>query len=230
MKVILTTNMKKLGKIGDVVVVRNGYGRNYLLPNNRAIAFSKENYSTFEEQKQKFLEADDQRLKEANEAVAIINKLHIHVIENAGEDGKLYGSVTPAVISNAINSIAKKQGATRDLVHKSNIKLDTPIKTTGVYKINLDLHSDVNVKKEIVVARSEAEVDSVIKAAKEEAKKAQEAKRKEEEALNSWEEANAQPQPTDKDADVSAEAPAEAKTDVASTTDVAPEPTPDPAN
>lgn len=187
MKVILTTNMKKLGKIGDVVVVKNGYGRNYLLPTKRALAFSKEHYAIFEAQKQKFLEADNENLQHAHEAATIIDKLHIHVIENAGEDGKLYGSVTPAVIANAINSLAKKQGIERDLVNKTNVILETPIKSTGVYKIVLDLHSNVNIKKEIVVARSESEVNSVIKAAKEEAHKAQEAKHKEEEALRGWE-------------------------------------------
>lgn len=184
MKVILITNMKKLGKIGDVVTVKNGYGRNFLLPNKRAIAFSKENYAVFEAQKQQFMESNEQHLAEAKEAMEIIKKIHVNVIENAGEDGKLYGSVTPGVIASVINAAAKKQGgATRELVDKGNIILENSIKATGVYKITLDLHSEVSFKKEIVVARSETEVASVIKAAKEEAKRSQEEKRKEEEII-----------------------------------------------
>lgn len=182
MKVILITNMKKLGKIGDVVTVKNGYGRNFLLPNKRAIAFSKENFSVFEAQRQQFVEANEQQLKDAQEAMEIIKKIHVNVIENAGEDGKLYGSVTPGVIAAVINAAAKKQGgAKRDLVDKNVIVLENSIKTTGLYKITLDLHSDVSFKKEIVVARSETEVAAVIKAAKDDAKRAQDEKRKEEE-------------------------------------------------
>lgn len=163
MKIILTAAVSKLGKVGDVVAVRNGYAKNFLIPSGKAISFSGNNAKIFEAKKKEFEAANEKELAAAAEVKTKIANKDVVVIEKASDDGRLYGSVNSAVIANAINELIKDQVALR-----SNVILEKPIKEVGVFNVELDLHSDVEIKIRLIVARSDSEVTSLIKASQKE--------------------------------------------------------------
>ena len=159
MKVILISKTANYGDIGDVVDVKNGYARNFLIPRKKAIYYTEANYKNFEEKKKQFEAENDNNVKIANEVKDKINNKDITIIENASDDGRLYGSVNTNIIAEAINkSLDKKQAISR-----TNIILEKPIKETGVYTIKIDLHSDVNFNLRLVVSRNESETQALIK-------------------------------------------------------------------
>ena len=158
MKVILTSRIKTLGNIGDIKVVADGYGRNYLLPRKLALIYSEKNYKTFEEKK-KFIEQEDQN-KKAN-ALEIKNKLsnkEIILIENAGDNDRLYGSISANKIANFVNDLIKEK-----LIDKNNIFIKEPIKTLGKFTIVFDLHPEISLEKDVIVARSKEEAEKIKK-------------------------------------------------------------------
>lgn len=169
MKIILTTKVRHLGEIGDVKVVANGYGKNYLLPRKMAIPYSEENYKVFETKKAELEKENEARYQLALKNKEKIEKLEIIILENAGDSDKLYGSVTPVRIANLINSILKSKD-----IDKSNVVIRTPIKELGVYTITMELHHDVIFNKEIIVARSREEAKKYKTAKKAEAEKVSE--------------------------------------------------------
>lgn len=152
MEVILLERIENLGQMGDVVKVRPGFARNYLLPQGKALRSNKENLAIFEQQRAQ-LEADN--LKRRTEAEAVAKKLDgtsIVIIRQAGDSGQLYGSVSSRDISEAVT----ESGTT---ISRNQVVLDRPIKMLGLHEIRLRLHPEVSVHVTINVARSEAEAE-----------------------------------------------------------------------
>lgn len=164
MEVILLERIEKLGQMGDVVKVKNGYARNYLLPQEKALRSTKANLEYFEAQKVQ-LEAINLKRKEEAEAVATkMAGLRVLMIRQAAETGQLYGSVTIRDICDAI----KAEGFT---LERKQVKLNQPIKELGIYSIDLSLHADVARSIDVTVARSEDDAARLEKAATKEEEK-----------------------------------------------------------
>jgi len=159
MKVILTARVSNLGQIGDIVEVKNGYAKNFLIPNKKAICQTVNNQKLFDSKKAEFEKANENALSLANQVKNKVFGNNIIIIENASDDGRLYGSVSSAVIATKINEFLKEK-----IVEKTSVFLSKPIKDIGVYSIKIDLHSDVVFNLKLVVSRSESEVDALIKA------------------------------------------------------------------
>jgi len=152
MKLILTDNLPKLGKIGDVVTVKNGYGKNYLVPNKKAICYTEQNYKSFAEKKAEFEKLSSEKLAIANKVNDLLVGKNIIIIENASDDGRLYGSVNTSIIANKINEVINQK-----LIDKSVIYLSKPIKEIGIYDVKLNLHSEFTIDLKLVVSKSESE-------------------------------------------------------------------------
>lgn len=155
MKIILTSKQKNLGEIGDIVVVKDGYARNFLLPNGFALYYSEANYKVFEEQKKEIQEQNKKAIELATTLQKKIKGKDTIVIENAGDDGKLYGSVSSIRLSKMINELSGSN------LKKSNVVLKDSIKNIGKYKITLNLHPEVSFEKEIIVARTNEEAGKI---------------------------------------------------------------------
>jgi large subunit ribosomal protein L9 len=156
MKVILISRIKKLGEIGDIKEVADGYGKNYLLPKKLAIIYSEKNYKIFGEQRD-ILKQEDEK----NKAVALSNKTKIEakeliIIENAGDNDKLYGSINSVRIANFVNNLINSKD-----IKKNDVVISIPIKYLGVFEISFVLHPDVVFSKNIVIARSKEEAEKM---------------------------------------------------------------------
>ena len=152
MQVILLQRIGSLGQMGDVVTVKNGYARNFLLPQKKALRATKENLAHFETQRAQ-LEANN--LEHKKEAEAVAEKLQGKVFtatRSAGDTGQLYGSVSTRDIADAITA----GGFTVD---RRQVVLDRPIKTLGLHDATVALHPEVLVKVTLNVARSEEEAE-----------------------------------------------------------------------
>lgn len=150
MQVILIERVAKLGQIGDVVRVRSGFARNYLLPQGKALRATKENKEKFEGMKSE-LEAKNAERKSGADAVSTkLNGQSFVLVRQAGETGQLYGSVSTRDIAQALT-----QGGFN--VDRQHIVLNAPIKTIGLHTIPVALHPEVEVKIVVNVARSEVE-------------------------------------------------------------------------
>ena len=133
MEVILLERIEKLGQMGDVVKVKDGFARNFLLPQKKALRASEDNLAYFEKEKVT-LEANN--LKQKQEAEVILTKLddfNLIIIRQAGETGQLYGSVNTNDVKTSLN----ENGF---VVEKNQIKLDKPIKELGIHKVSVKLH------------------------------------------------------------------------------------------
>jgi large subunit ribosomal protein L9 len=152
MEVILLERVAKLGQMGEVVRVKNGFARNYLLPNGKALRATKENRDRFEGMKVE-LEARNTQLRgEAETASKKIAGKSVVVLRQAGEAGHLYGSVSARDIATLLSDNAIT-------VNRSQIVLNAPIKTLGMYKIPVALHPEVEVTVTVTVARSQDEAE-----------------------------------------------------------------------
>ena len=152
MEVILLERVAKLGQMGEVVRVKNGFTRNYLLPNGKALRATKENRDRFEGMKVE-LEARNTELRgEAETASKKIAGKSVVVLRQAGEAGHLYGSVSARDIASLLSDDAIT-------VNRSQIVLNAPIKTLGMYKIPVALHPEVEVTVTVTVARSQDEAE-----------------------------------------------------------------------
>ena len=152
MDIILLEKVEKLGGIGDVVTVKNGYARNFLLPNKKALRANEANKKVFEANR-KQIEADNEtKRKEAEAASGNVDGKQIVLIRASSASGQLYGSVSVRDIVEALNA----DGAA---VEKSMVILEKPIKTIGVFDVRVRLHPEVNVTIQANVARSDDEAD-----------------------------------------------------------------------
>ena len=153
MEIILLERIRHLGQMGDVVKVKPGFARNYLLPQGKALRANKENLAQFEAQKAE-LEARNAEARTAAEGVASgMEGLRVMLIRQASETGHLYGSVSARDIAAAVN----EQGYS---VTHNQVVLDRPIKTLGIFDVALHLHAEVEVTVSVNVARSEQEAEA----------------------------------------------------------------------
>jgi large subunit ribosomal protein L9 len=152
MEVILLERVGRLGQMGDTVRVKDGYARNFLLPNGKALRATKDNKARFEEMRAE-LETKNLAAKgEAGQAASKLDNKTLVVVRQASETGQLFGSVSPRDIAGMLTS----DGA---VVTRSQIVLNTPIKSIGQYKVPIALHPEVEVIVTINVARSAEEAE-----------------------------------------------------------------------
>jgi large subunit ribosomal protein L9 len=150
MEVILLQRIESLGQMGDVVNVKPGYARNYLLPQKKALRATEDNRRQFEERRTQ-LEADNlDRRNDAEAVAAKMGDLTIYLQRQAGDAGQLYGSVSAGDIAIAVS----EAGFT---LTRKQVQLDRPIKAIGLHTVRLDLHPEVAVAVTANVARSEEE-------------------------------------------------------------------------
>jgi large subunit ribosomal protein L9 len=152
MQVILLERIGRLGQMGDVVNVKNGYARNFLLPQKKALRATEDNLARFETNRAQ-LEARDLELKKEAEAVAakLAGKSFV-VIRQAGDTGQLYGSVTPRDIAEIVTAGGFS-------IDRRQIVIDRPIKTLGVHATKVALHPEVIVNVSLNVARTDDEAE-----------------------------------------------------------------------
>lgn len=152
MDIILLEKVEKLGSIGDVVTVKNGYARNFLLPNKKALRANEANKKVFEANRAQ-IEADNEtKRKEAEGASGGVDGKQIILIRASSASGQLYGSVS-------VRDIVEALAADGAVVEKSMVILEKPIKTLGVFDVRVRLHPEVNVTIQVNVARSDDEAD-----------------------------------------------------------------------
>jgi len=148
--VILLERVEKLGQMGQVVSVRPGFARNFLLPQKKALRATKANLAYFEKQRAQLEAQNLTRRSEAEQVAAKLEGLSVIVIRQAGESGQLYGSVTARDIADGVTAA----GFT---VARSQVVLDKAIKTLGVHKQRIVLHPEVSVSVSVNVAQSAEE-------------------------------------------------------------------------
>jgi large subunit ribosomal protein L9 len=156
-KVILLQKVAKLGSIGDIVSVKPGFARNYLLPEKIAMRATNENKKYFEDKRAQIEASNAEMRGKAQKVADNVKCFSITLVRQASEKGHLYGSVTARDIASAI----KTTGVT---VTASKINLNIPIKELGVYDLSVDLHPEVSVPVRLSVAKSEEEAKQQIAA------------------------------------------------------------------
>jgi large subunit ribosomal protein L9 len=137
MQIILLENIKNLGNIGDVIDVKRGYARNYLVKNNKALYASKENIDEVNKKKEELNKKDSEVKKDAKKIFNLLNGKTFNVKKLVTENNELYGSVKPTEISKII--FEKKNIK----IKPSQMDLETGIKTVGIFKININLHAEI---------------------------------------------------------------------------------------
>jgi large subunit ribosomal protein L9 len=152
-EVILLERIEKLGQIGDVVRVRPGFARNFLLPKKKALRATKANLAVFEARKAQLLADNLKRREEAEQVLTKMAGLGVTMVRQSGESGQLFGSVTSRDIADAVTA----KGFTID---RAQVSLDKPIKTTGVTVVTVVLHPEVTAKVKVAVAPSQDEADA----------------------------------------------------------------------
>jgi large subunit ribosomal protein L9 len=152
MQVILLQRVPKLGQMGEVVTVKDGYGRNYLLPQGKALRANAANIKTFESKKAQLEAANLETRKEAESVAAKLDGQTYVIIRSASDAGALYGSVTTRDVADA----ATAGGVT---VNRNQVVLDRPIKELGLHAVSVQLHPEVTAKFTINVARSVEEAE-----------------------------------------------------------------------
>ena len=136
MKVILTTNIKKLGKIGELVKVKDGYARNYLFPNKMALRENKKNIEYYEKIKEEIKFKENKKLEEAKELLENIKKLKIEFKKEADENNQLYGSISKKEIINFLKEKEIKISA-------DDIKITLPIRSLGEHQIEINPYEGI---------------------------------------------------------------------------------------
>ena len=150
MKVILLENVKKIGSIGEIIDVKRGFARNFLISNKKALHASKDNISQVEKIKTELSKKDNQRKKDAKEIAEQINKKQYSVKKLSTENNELYGSVKPTEISKLIYEKNKIE------IKPSLIQPTQEIKTLGKFKVKISLHSEVDAEITINVESAES--------------------------------------------------------------------------
>ncbi len=156
MKVILTEKINKLGNIGDTVEVKTGFARNYLLPNGKAMRFTRENVALFEAKKAELTARQEAAKKNAESNVEAVKNAKLHMIRQAGDTGQLYGSVSTRDIARMLKEVAGVA------VESAQVMLGAPIKSVGAFDTKIALHADVIVPVKIYVAQTQDEIDALV--------------------------------------------------------------------
>src|SRR6185503_11617745 len=152
MEVILLERIEKLGAIGDVVKVKNGYARNFLLPNGKALRANESNRKVFEANREKIEATNAERRGAAEKEPGKVAGAKIQLIRQASNAGQLYGSVSARDLAEALEAQGHK-------IAKNQIVLDRPIKAIGVQEVKIALHPEVSVTISVNVARSPEEAE-----------------------------------------------------------------------
>jgi len=150
MDVILLERIARLGQMGDVVRVRDGYARNFLLPQGKAFRATDANRQRFESQRRQLEARDLERRGEAEAVATKLNGQSFVIVRQAGETGQLYGSVSTRDLAEAMDTAGFKVG-------RNQINLNQPIKTIGLHTVAIALHAEVEASVTVNVARSEDE-------------------------------------------------------------------------
>ncbi len=148
MEVILLERIAKLGRMGEVVNVRPGYARNFLLPQKKAVRATEENRDRFEAQRAQLEELDMSRRSEAEQLAEKVSGSSVILVRQAGDSGQLYGSVTARDVAEATAAV------TSVAVTRQQVQLSQPIKSLGVHAVEVALHPEVVVKVLVNVART----------------------------------------------------------------------------
>jgi large subunit ribosomal protein L9 len=151
-ELILLQRVEKLGQMGDVVKVKPGYARNFLLPQKKALRANKDNRAKFEQQRAQLEAQNIKRREEAERIAERVVGLSVIIIRQAGESGSLYGSVSARDISDA----ATEAGLS---INRSQVVLEHPIKSLGLSQVRVSLHPEVSIPVTVNVARSPEEAE-----------------------------------------------------------------------
>jgi len=145
MELILLEKVRNLGNLGDKVVVKPGYGRNYLLPQGKAVRVNAENLAAFEQRRAEYEAKADKQLSDAQSRMAKLADVSVTIEAHASAEGKLYGSVGPRDIAEALQAIG------HDVNKGEVIQGEGPIRLTGEFDVVISLHADVETKVKVIV-------------------------------------------------------------------------------
>lgn len=149
MEVILLEKVYNLGELGDKVNVKPGYGRNYLIPSGKAVSATKANVAMFEERKAELEKQQQEALAAANARAEKMQDVSVSIARKAGGEGKLFGSVSPIDIAEAVVASGIE-------LEKQEIRMpEGPIRATGEYEFDIQLHADVMTTIKVVVVEEE---------------------------------------------------------------------------
>jgi large subunit ribosomal protein L9 len=152
MEIILLERIEKLGTIGDVVNVKDGYARNFLLPNKKALRANEANRKVFEANRERLETENAARRDEAAKAGSNVDGAEITLIRSSSNSGQLYGSVNVRDVAEALKALGHD-------INKSQIILERPIKTLGLFDVKVALHPEVRVTIKANIARSDDEAE-----------------------------------------------------------------------
>jgi large subunit ribosomal protein L9 len=153
-ELILLQRVEKLGQMGELVKVKPGFARNYLLPQKKAIRANKDNLARFEQQRAQLEALNLKRREEAERVAERVGGLSVVIIRQAGESGSLYGSVSA-------RDIAEASTAAGLTIARDQVVLDHPIKTLGIRQVRVMLHPEVSIPVAVNVARSPEEAEKL---------------------------------------------------------------------
>jgi len=159
MELILTQSVDKLGNVGDIVTVKNGYGRNFLLPQEKALRATAANKELFEKRRVELEKENAAKIKDATQVSEKINAKSFVIIKQASDSSHLYGSVSNIEIADLINEKFNTH------VTKQQIQIQKPIKMLGIYEVRVRLYANISPIISINVARSQQEAKAQEKAA-----------------------------------------------------------------
>ncbi len=145
-EVILREDARNLGRAGQVVRVKDGYARNYLIPKGIAYLATKENIKKWEQERQRLLKQLEKEKAKAQELANKISQVSINIVAEANEEETLYGSITEAHIANAL----REEGVE---IEKEAVVLPVPIKKLGIYNVEIDLHPEVKAEVKVWVVK-----------------------------------------------------------------------------
>jgi large subunit ribosomal protein L9 len=151
MEVILLERVGRLGTVGDVVKVKNGYGRNFLLPQNKALRATKESKALFEAQRAGIEAANTESRAAAQKQGEKLKNVSVKLVRQASEDGKLYGSVNVRDIAEALQAQGQE-------LNRKQLELSATIKNTGVYTAKIILHPEVVLPLSVIIVRNESDI------------------------------------------------------------------------
>ena len=151
-ELVLLQRVEKLGQMGDVVKVKPGYARNFLLPQKKALRASKDNRAKFEQQRVQLEAQNIKRREEAERLAERVGGLSVVIVRQAGESGGLYGSVSARDIAEGATAAGLSIG-------RSQVVLEQPIKTLGLSQVRVSLHPEVSIPVTVNVARSPEEAE-----------------------------------------------------------------------
>lgn len=145
MELILLQKVRNLGDLGDKVVVKPGYGRNFLIPQGKAVRVNAANLAEFEQRRAEYVARADTMLSEAESRKAKLAEVSVTIEAHASPEGKLYGSVGPRDIAEALQAVGHD-------IHKGEVILgEGPLRNTGEFEVAIHLHADVQASVKVIV-------------------------------------------------------------------------------